>query len=364
MGGTIGFTSTRNNGSIFWFGLPFEVLDNRRSSPFGDVSAIRVLVVSPEPRLTRVLEGYLRYSRAEVETAVSGAAALARCAAVPGIDVVLADSDVGDMSGLNFAKNLAAGTMPPQGAPQVVLMLPKMSAFAFMDVQHEVLFTTLSKPVRRLPLCHVVAAAAGRIPLQDQTSRQRRRDDDRQCLFRPPSPETALATGTLLLVAEDNPTNQTVISMQLERPGYVADVVEDGLEAWKMLQNKPYGLLLTDCHMPEMDGYALTQRIRDQERQEGGHLPVVALTADAVAGTAQRCQAVGMDHYLKKPVSWQDLDSAIQSWLPAAASLRTPVHGPREMLHETARDVVPPSFLSPPPACPAPCSGARQGRAA
>ncbi|MFT2628451.1 response regulator, partial [Escherichia coli] len=84
------------------------------------------------------------------------------------------------------------------------------------------------------------------------------------------------------------------------RLGYQADIVANGTRAWAALQRTRYGLLLTDCHMPEMDGYELTRRIRAAESDR--HLPIVALTADALADTARLCIAAGMDSYLPKPI--------------------------------------------------------------
>jgi CheY-like chemotaxis protein len=89
-----------------------------------------------------------------------------------------------------------------------------------------------------------------------------------------------------------------------------------------------YGLLLTDCHMPFIDGYKLTGLIRDRElTAKGRHLPVVALTANALAGEAEICRAAGMDDYLSKPTNLGTLNAAIRKWLPGIDALRRPRHG-------------------------------------
>jgi CheY-like chemotaxis protein/HPt (histidine-containing phosphotransfer) domain-containing protein len=144
--------------------------------------------------------------------------------------------------------------------------------------------------------------------------------------WRPVSAEEALAVGAMILIAEDNPTNQIVMKNLMNRLGYCIDVAGNGVEALAMLEQRPYGLLITDCHMPEMDGYELTKRLRADESAAGRkRLPIVALTGDALAGAAQYCLDVGMDDYLSKPVAIDLLDQAVQRWLPAAAALRQPM---------------------------------------
>ena len=140
--------------------------------------------------------------------------------------------------------------------------------------------------------------------------------------FLPPPRDQAVQQRRLILVAEDNETNQKVILRQLALLGYAADVVSNGREALQYWQRGEYALLLTDLHMPEMDGYALAQAVRDQENGYA-YIPIVALSANAVRGEAERCHAVGMDEYLTKPVSLAELQSVLEQWLPAADTCST-----------------------------------------
>ncbi|MCR6631867.1 MAG: response regulator [Magnetospirillum sp.] len=119
-------------------------------------------------------------------------------------------------------------------------------------------------------------------------------------------------------MAEDNATNRLVIGKQLSHLGYAFEMAEDGEAAWQALREKSYGLLLSDCFMPILDGYELTARIRQAEAETGHHLPIVALTANALAGDAEKCLRSGMDDYLSKPVAIDRLASALAKWLPAA----------------------------------------------
>ena len=135
--------------------------------------------------------------------------------------------------------------------------------------------------------------------------------------------EQAELNGRLILVAEDHPINQQVIAKQLENIGVHADIVDNGVLALNALKDKRYGLLLTDCHMPEMDGYTLASSIRQIEQrreeleQETQRLPIVALTANAVQGEDANCYAHGMDDFLVKPVSIKQMKLTIEKWLPA-----------------------------------------------
>jgi CheY-like chemotaxis protein/HPt (histidine-containing phosphotransfer) domain-containing protein len=113
-----------------------------------------------------------------------------------------------------------------------------------------------------------------------------------------------------VLLAEDHPINREVITRQLAKLGYACDCAEDGEQAWQRLisPEADYSMLLTDCRMPFLDGYELTKQLRDREAKLGlPRLPIIALTASALQGEAERCLALGMDAYLTKPLQIDDL---------------------------------------------------------
>ncbi|CAN5467622.1 N/A [soil metagenome] len=152
----------------------------------------------------------------------------------------------------------------------------------------------------------------------------------REAAFKPPSHAEAMRAGRLILVAEDNETNQKVILRQLALLGYAADVAANGAQAFEYWQSGSYALVLTDLHMPEMDGYELTDAIRKSEAG-ARRIPILALTANALKGEADHCRAAGMDDYLRKPMQLEDLKAALETWLPAVhASVTVPVIGVRE----------------------------------
>ncbi len=122
---------------------------------------------------------------------------------------------------------------------------------------------------------------------------------------------TSDRAGGRLLIAEDNPVNQTVILTHVENLGYQADVVANGADALDALTRTPYALVLMDCQMPVMDGLTATVEIR---RREGGqrHTPIIAVTADS---NREQCLDAGMDDYLAKPIRQQELADAIARWI-------------------------------------------------
>jgi len=120
----------------------------------------------------------------------------------------------------------------------------------------------------------------------------------------------------LILLAEDHTTNRRVIKMMLNKLGYGADAVANGLEAVKALEKTLYDLVLMDCQMPEMNGYDAAAVIRDPKSGVLNHsTPVIALTANAMAGEREKCIEAGMDDYLSKPVLVKDLETILKKWL-------------------------------------------------
>ena len=120
----------------------------------------------------------------------------------------------------------------------------------------------------------------------------------------------------LLLLAEDNEVNQKVLKHQLGVLGYPVEIANDGAEALELwMENKEkYQLILTDCHMPNLDGYGLASAVREEEK-EGKRIPIIAITADALQGTDEQCKQAGMDDYLTKPLLISDLSAKLEKWL-------------------------------------------------
>ena len=121
-----------------------------------------------------------------------------------------------------------------------------------------------------------------------------------------------------ILVAEDNPVNQEVALGMLENLDCRVEAVSNGLEAVEVLTTRGFDLILMDCQMPEMDGYQATQLIRQTEQATNGDedsIPIIALTAHAMEGARERCLAAGMDDYLAKPFTQEQLAEVLERWL-------------------------------------------------
>ena len=133
----------------------------------------------------------------------------------------------------------------------------------------------------------------------------------------PAGRDDAIRRGRLVLVAEDNPTNRRVVRKQLEQLGYAADLAKDGREALEMARGGGYGLILMDHHMPEMDGFDSTRAIRAFEAEMArARVPIVALTANALRGEAERSFEAGMDDFCAKPLTLAQLARVLRRWIP------------------------------------------------
>ncbi len=136
-------------------------------------------------------------------------------------------------------------------------------------------------------------------------------------------PTTAAAEDerSLVLLVDDHPTNRQVIQRQLALAGYASETADDGMDGLERWRSGRFALLLSDVHMPRMDGYQLARSIREEEARTGKpRTPIVALTASALKGEAERCLAAGMDDYMAKPVSIPTMGACLQRWMPHTAS--------------------------------------------
>ncbi|HJV96291.1 MAG TPA: response regulator, partial [Albitalea sp.] len=140
----------------------------------------------------------------------------------------------------------------------------------------------------------------------------------------PAAAPSRVGIGGHVLLAEDDLVNQLVIKEMLSKLGCSVEVADNGLIAQAAAMQQAYDLIFMDCHMPVMDGYESTRRIRAYEAAQGlRRTPIVALTAAALASDREQCIAAGMDDYMTKPVSIAQLGAALQRWLsPSHAPLR------------------------------------------
>jgi len=192
-----------------------------------------------------------------------------------------------------------------------IVMLSSIGQYQEVD-QSGIIAASLSKPVRQSHLFNTLASAWAKRQGGESSGSQR----PKQNAAHRKTAVTAefAAYNSRILVVEDNVVNQTVARRILENLGLRTDVAANGREAVEMSALVPYDLVLMDCQMPEMDGYEATSEIR---RREGSshHVAVIAMTADAWAGSRERCLAAGMDDFISKPVKVNELSEALRRWL-------------------------------------------------
>ncbi|HEX9464270.1 MAG TPA: response regulator [Alphaproteobacteria bacterium] len=313
MGGEIGVDTAPDAGSVFWFTLSVAP----SAAPVADepdLAGLTVLIIEDNPTVQDVLSTYLGMKAVQVEvvdTAEKGLDLLRRYAAASlPVDAIIVDLKLPGMDGLAFRGALS--TEPALNAKPCILLTAYDDPGQRGAALAAGFSAYMTKPMRRSTILRALAEACGRS--DDLTAPLAAADGTAEAA---PDRETALAEGRLILVAEDNPTNQMVIQRQLARLGYAADLVEDGRLGLELFGVSRYGLVITDVHMPKMDGLELTAAIRDFERSEGrDRTPIIALTANVLSGEAERCLAAGMDDHLGKPTSLAQLNEALGRWLP------------------------------------------------
>jgi PAS domain S-box-containing protein len=325
MGGEITVKSAPGKGSTFTVRLTFETVP---ATPAGskvvDLTGVSCLVLGDEKGLGDDLAVYLRYSGAVVERVTDFASAHQRVETLPpGLWLLIIDAghEAPPLEELRAAFHsrpdldphfvvLEHGHHQPDIEPHFVVIRRGRRRHERSETVDTI--TLDGDFMHRDAFLRAVAIAAGRLHEEAEAEQPQK-----VATVVPPSREKALEEGRLILVAEDNEINQKVIRQQLALLGYAADIARDGREALKRWESGNYALLLTDLHMPEMDGYQLTAAIRLAE-QGKVRAPIVAITANALKGEAEHCRAVGMDDYLSKPVQLTHLNAILQKWLPAA----------------------------------------------
>ncbi|MGZ3183504.1 MAG: response regulator [Telluria sp.] len=325
MGGKIGVENALTQGSVFWFQVTF---DKRRLAPRPDeetlqrVRGLRVLIIDDQAEGREALQRHLATWDIAADTALSSFDAIDRLghAAQDGTpyDVALLDMEIDASAGLSLAMALRADTALA-GLRLVLLSSPAAAADPVQRREAGVAYQ-LVKPVRPADLFECLlargpASAPMRLradlpPLPEaQTAGQ---PPARRSGTRPP------AGRCRVLLAEDNPVNVEVATAMLDSLGFAVQCAANGQEALGAVDGGEVDLVLMDCQMPVMDGFAATAEIRRQEQQHGRgrKLPIVAITANALQGDREACLAAGMDDYLSKPFSQQQLATVLGRWVP------------------------------------------------
>ena len=309
MGGEIGVRSTPGEGSTFWFTVPARIA-GEQLAPFRltQFEGAGVLVVDDNATNLTILERQLSAWGLACETTTDPAAVPglmhAAAAAGRGYRLVLIDSSMPLMSGTRLTRAIRA--LPSIHSVGVLMLTSsgggrEAAADAGVD-------GFVSKPVHEARLFQEIARALSPKHAQQQVR-----------VERTPAANGAAREGPRVLVAEDNKVSQAVAVGLLRKRGFSVDVASDGREALAMYKRGHYELIFMDCQMPELDGFEVTAEIRGREAGER-HVPIIAMTANTMAGDRERCLAAGMDDYIGKPVRPDNLDRAIARALAGAGA--------------------------------------------
>jgi PAS domain S-box-containing protein len=315
MGGEIHVSSEPDVGSAFVVTLPIEPAEAQPLSAAPDVRAVESVLIGQREANADLRfyleEAGMRVTCAEVLSAVSQAA---RGMERP---VIIFRGTVDEL-----ARELQSDTADRVAHASYLVIDPEQrGATCRIDANTVSVGGIL---LRRSELLRAVAVADDRIAfnrnLQDQSGALVHIHAE------PLGVDEARRQGRLLLVVEDDEVNQYVIHRQLQMLGYAAEIAPDGQTALDMWLAGDYAMLLTDLHMPGLDGCALAAAVRKAEESRridaSRRIPILALTADALRGDAARAFAAGMDEYLTKPLQMRLLGAALERWLPATREMR------------------------------------------
>jgi CheY-like chemotaxis protein len=316
MDGSIGVDSRLGEGSTFWFKLPLR-MDTERlniAPPLADIHGVRALIVDDNEINRRVLDEQFTGWGMRSGSAAGGAEALEAIRAEQRsgdpYQFVFLDYLMPEMDGIMLARAIRND---PSLRDTVIVMLTSLGQAQEINQAHgDIIDACLTKPVRQSQLFNTVVSVWAKrlgVDVSDGIPSKPSNGAGKPDLLR-----SFTSCRVRVMIAEDNIVNQKVAYRMVERLGLRADVAANGLEAVDMFELLPYDLILMDCQMPEMDGYEATAKIRQREASPR-QVVIIAMTAEAMSGTRERCLEAGMDDYITKPVKTEELHAVLSKWL-------------------------------------------------
>jgi signal transduction histidine kinase/CheY-like chemotaxis protein len=315
MGGEAGVQSKPGRGSSFWFSVCLTNVESSKKSQDDKrhmLQGMRALVIDDNRASREFLIDALRMwdiSAQGVNCYKDALRALRESADTQPFDVIITDHPISGRDGESMVTSLKKS--PYSGDAHFVILASTL-AFEDKDLDaHLATSSCITKPVVMSSLYNcMIAAVEGTVFDPHHSPRDNANTDTEQLGFY-----------GKILVAEDHPVNQELTKQMLMQLGCNPTIVENGVETLREISlAHTYDLVLMDCQMPEMDGYDATRQIRRNEQAAGvtKSLPIVALTANAMSGDRERCYEAGMNDYLSKPFSMEQLRGKLERWLPTA----------------------------------------------
>ncbi|HZW25505.1 MAG TPA: response regulator [Gallionella sp.] len=300
MGGRIWVESTMGKGSVFAFEIPFTFLPED-TGRVPELDGFRMLVVDDNHSARRVILAMLESFGVEASSASDGLEGLAAIESAEErgqpFSCVMLDWSMSGMSGLELAKRIKQ--KPPQHQPKVIYLSGhKHTEMINASGAVKLLDAVINKPVTPSGLLDaIMTCISGRARLPQPAQ---------------PNDAPVDLAGLHVLLVEDNSFNQQLANALLVRAGIDVGIADNGLEALQALQRESFDAVLMDMQMPQMDGLEATRRIRKDPALAG--LPVIAMTANAMAGDRETCLAAGMNDYISKPLNTRTLYAMLARW--------------------------------------------------
>jgi two-component system, sensor histidine kinase and response regulator len=303
MGGTIEVESTPGQGSTFRFAVCLSQGDSMVASEVANqLVGLRVLIVVRHGSNRRIIDRQLTPEGCILTFASTAEEGLEQYRAMLSADrppvAIIVDYELPDHSGPWLAAAIRASAAPPSS----LILLTSLST-SIPDGDMRLIDRVVTKPAKTAVLVRALAEltqiGGPRLPLSDS------------------APATLAFSGTRILLAEDNPVNQKLAMRLLQKLGAEVQIASNGIEALQALRESEFDAVLMDCQMPQMDGYEATRQLRAPEgRVKNPLIPVIALTAHALATDRTKCLAAGMNDYLTKPINPKHLQEALTKALP------------------------------------------------
>ncbi|WP_116810732.1 response regulator, partial [Steroidobacter cummioxidans] len=299
MGGQLSLVSSPGVGSTFSVELTLQLADPKAEPPTlpTDLIGLRILVADDNAAVRRLLVRTLDQWGAHSVDVGTLSDALRELRATP-YNAVLIDHSLLNCA---LASELQSAVMERAVRPRVIRLASFVNLAQAECADLQCFDGEITKPVR---LAQLLRTLTGDTAADTSTTTA------------PPTPPLMLAAGARVLVVEDQSLNRDVAEGMLQALGLEVDTAHDGSHALEMLARIQYDVVLMDCRMPVMDGYAATAELRRREG-DGPHVPVIALTADTASAARDACLVAGMDDYLGKPFSRATLRAALVRWIPA-----------------------------------------------